>query len=443
MSGPDRRARVSGATGPGVASTFLRWTFLRSVFHRGYVLVSGLYFVITAHLSAWQLLVLGTVLSVTLLASDIPTGVWSDAVSRKWPLVAGHAFLAAGMVMTGLVTGFPLLVATQVLWGIGWGFSSGADVAWITDELGQPARIAKVLTARARWDSVGSAAGMAAFGLLGWAAGLAAATVASGVGVALVGVFVAIRFTEDNFTPVDGPRWGASLAILRRGAALARGDRQILRMFAATTLINAASMVTWLFAKQLIDRGFPGDPVLWYTALGILSFVLGAAALRLVEARIDGVGVARRAYVFSCLTGVVGLIVLACAPDGLVGSVGVLLAQGIAFTVTRAVSVIWVNQRVSSDVRATVHSFLSQAECAGEIASGFPLAALAGVAGIPTALFTSAVITASAGAAIARSGAGFRSRVGSRSGAGSGSGSRWGARRVRRPRRPPADKPHS
>jgi hypothetical protein len=55
--------------------------------------------------------------------------------------------------------------------------------------------------------------------------------------------------------------------------------------------------VNWLFPKQLIDRGFPGDPVLWYTALGILSFVLDAAALRLVEARIDGPGVARRAYV--------------------------------------------------------------------------------------------------------------------------------------------------
>jgi MFS family permease len=393
---------VTGVTGGDVAGTFLRWTFLRSVFHRGYVLVSGLYFVITAHLSAWQLLVLGTVLSVTLLASDIPTGVWSDAVSRKWPLVAGHAFLAAGMIMTGLVTTFPLLVATQVLWGIGWGFSSGADVAWITDELGQPGRIARVLTARARWDSIGSAAGMAAFGALGWAAGLAAATVASGVGIALVGVFVAARFAEDNFTPAAGPRWGASLVILRRGVALARGDHEILLMFAATTLINAASMVNLLFPKQLIDRGFPGDPVLWYTALGILSFVLGAAALRLVEARIDGPGVARRAYVFACLTGVAGLIVLACAPDALVGSVGVLLAQGVAFTVTRAVSVIWVNQRTSSDVRATVHSFLSQAECAGEIASGIPLAGLAAIAGIPAALFASAAITASAGAAVAR-----------------------------------------
>jgi MFS family permease len=391
-----------GAVGCDVAGTFLRWTLLRSVCHRGYVLVSGLYFVITAHLSAWQLLVLGTVLSVTLLASDIPTGVWSDAVSRKWPLVAGHAFLAAGMIMTGLVTGFPLLVLTQVLWGIGWGISSGADVAWITDELGQPGRIARVLTARARWDSIGSAVGMAAFGALAWAAGLAAATVASGVGVALVGVYVAIRFTEDSFTPVLGPRWNASVMILRRGVALARSDHEIMLMFAATTLINAASMVTWLFAKQLIDRGFPGDPVLWYTALGILSFVLGAAALRLVEARINGEGAARRAYVLSCLAGVAGLIILACAPDALIGSIGILLTSGIGFTVTRAVSVIWVNQRTSSDVRATIHSFLSQAECVGEIASGFPLAALAGAAGIPAALFASAAITATAAAAIPR-----------------------------------------
>src|ERR1700745_1665995 len=63
------------APGRDVAATFLRWTFLRSVFHRGYVLVSGLYFVIDAHLAASQLLVLGTVLSVTLLVSDLPTGV--------------------------------------------------------------------------------------------------------------------------------------------------------------------------------------------------------------------------------------------------------------------------------------------------------------------------------------------------------------------------------
>src|SRR5215475_13802068 len=34
------------AAGAGITATFLRWTFLRAVFHRGYVLASGLYFVV-------------------------------------------------------------------------------------------------------------------------------------------------------------------------------------------------------------------------------------------------------------------------------------------------------------------------------------------------------------------------------------------------------------
>ena len=401
------------AAGPDVATTFLRWTFTRAMSHKGFVLVSGLYFVIDAHLSAFQLIVLGTVLSATLLASDIPTGVWSDAVSRKWPLVIGHGFLAAGMVMTGLVTGFPLLLVAEVLWGLGWGFSSGADVAWVTDELGQPGRIARVLTARARWDAVGGATGMVAFGLLGWAAGLAVAIVASGAATAVLGLYVAARFSEDNFTPVREQRWNASLSIFRRGVGLARRDHEILLVLAATMLINAASMVTWLFPRQLIDRGFPNDPVLWYTALGIVSFAVGAVALRIVEAHIDRAPVARRAYAFSCFVGAGGLIVLAAAPDALIGSIGVLLINGLSLTVTRAVSVIWVNRRTTSEVRATVHSFLSQAECAGELASGFPLAVVAQTAGIPAALMTSGALVTCVGALVARSRV-ARSRAGVR-----------------------------
>jgi hypothetical protein len=38
-------------------------------------------------LSGYQLLVPATVMSITLVVSDISFGVWSDAFSRKWPLV--------------------------------------------------------------------------------------------------------------------------------------------------------------------------------------------------------------------------------------------------------------------------------------------------------------------------------------------------------------------
>lgn len=105
---------------PGVAAAFLRWTCARAVFHRGYVLTSGIYFVVNARLSASQLIGLGTVMAFTLTLSDIPAGAWSDTFSRKWPLVAGHGLLAAGMVMTALVTAYPLILCTQVLWALGW-----------------------------------------------------------------------------------------------------------------------------------------------------------------------------------------------------------------------------------------------------------------------------------------------------------------------------------
>jgi MFS transporter, DHA3 family, tetracycline resistance protein len=390
------------ARGAAVRATFLRWTFLRAVCHRGYVLASGLYFVVAAHLTAAQLVLLGAVMALTLLLSDIPAGVWSDAFSRKWPLVIGHGFLAAGMMLTGAVTTFGWLLVSQVLWGLGWAFSSGADVAWLSDELGQPGRIDRTLAARARWELAGGAIGMIAFGVLGWAAGLGVAIVVSGAGMALLGVFVATRFGEDNFTPVRRHRWSASLSIFRRGLTLARRDRAILVMLIATMLINGAGVITWLFPRQLVNLGFPGELVLWYTALCVLSFAAGVVALRIVEARIDGVGAARRSYVLACLIGTLGLIVLACAPDALVGGAGVLLARGISFNVTRAVSVIWVNRRTTSDVRTTLHSFLSQAESTGEIIGGFALAALAQAGGISVTLLTSAALIAATGALVAR-----------------------------------------
>ena len=162
-------------------------------------------------------------------------------------------------------------------------------------------------------------------------------------------------------------------------------------------------MVGWLFPKQLVELGFPNNPLLWYTALGILASAFGVVSLHIVEARIHGIGVARRVYALSCLIGLAGLVVLAYAPNALVGGVGVVLASGIAFNVTRAVSTIWVNRRTATDVRATVHSFLSQAESIGEIVGGFTLAALAQAGGISVTLITSGALVAFTGVMIARS----------------------------------------
>ena len=172
------------------------------------------------------------------------------------------------MVATGFLTDFPSLVVTQMLWGLGWTFSSGAEVAWLTDELDQPDRVAGVLTASARWQQVGAACGIVGFGALAWATGLATAIITSGIAMLLLGVFVALRFPERHSRPSRERRWHTSLAIFRRSVLLARRDREILLVFAATLLVNgAAEGFGRLYPRQLLELGLSErpDPIVWLT----------------------------------------------------------------------------------------------------------------------------------------------------------------------------------
>lgn len=79
---------------------------------------------------------------------------------------------------------------------------------------------------------------------------------------------------------------------------------------------------------------------------------------------------------------------------------------GVAWTVIRAVSVIWVNRRATSDVRATVQSFLGQVESIGEILGGLVMGVLAQATSITVALTCSCAMVACAGLVVTRSHAG-------------------------------------
>jgi len=388
-----------------VATTFIRWSFMRAIFHRGWWLVTSLYLVVEADLSAFQLVFLGTAQNLTALAFEVPTGVMADTISRTWSVVIARFVMGAGMLATGLATAFPALVLTQMTWGLAWTFSSGADVAWLSDELDQPERVAGVLTASARWEQLGAACGLVGFGALAWATSLSTSIVVAGLSMMLLGLFVVARFPEQHFSPARERRWRESTSIFRRGVALARRDHQILLVFAATLLINgAAEAFDRLFPKRLVELGLPQepDPIVWLTALGLVALALAALALRIIEARIDGVGAARRLYAAACFIGALGLAVLAVAPDDITGMAGVLLVSGIAWTVTRCVSVIWVNRRTTSDVRATVQSFLAQVEYLGEIFLGIGLGVLAQATSITIAMLGSCALVAGAGVLVVR-----------------------------------------
>ncbi len=383
------------ASGRDVAALYVGWKGAFAAFHRGYWLVASLYLVIDANLSTFQLVTIGVVQGVVALACEVPAGVLADTVSRKWSLVTAHLLMGTAIIITGTVTTFPALVATQALWGVAWTFVSGADVAWVTDELDDVARIDRVLVAAARWEATGSAVGLVGFGALAWSADRGISIIVAGVSIMVVGMVVATRFPEQHFTPATEARWSASRATLRAGVRLARRDRQIMLVFVATLLVNGAGeMFGRVYAQRLVALGLPRnpDPIVWYAALGLAMLLAGAMVLRLVEIRIGGSAVGARAYGAACALGAVGLLVLAHAPNVTTAAVGVLLVGGLSLTVLRVVGAIWVNRRTASDVRATVHSFLAQAEYLGEIVVGFSLAFLARTTTLTIALTGAALI---------------------------------------------------
>ncbi len=382
------------ADDPGIVPVFLRWTFLRAVLHNGWWLVTSAYLVLDTELTASQLVFVAVLQGITALVFEVPAGVLADTVSRKWSLVVSHALMGTAMLATGLVTDFWAVAATQMLWGLSWTFASGAEVAWVTDELARPAAVPAVLVRSGRAQLSGAAAGVVGLGVLASLTERRTAMLLAGVAMLLLGLYVVVRFREERFVPALARRWSASWLILTRGIALVRRRRAILLVFAATFLVNGAlDGFARLYPQRLFAVGFPADPLVWFTALSVAALLVGAVALSFAEKRLHGARIARLGYAAACAAGAVGIAALALAPDAVSGGAAVLLVSGIASPLTRVIATIWVNEQTTDDVRATVHSFLAQAEYAGEITCGLAIA-LAATAGPRWSLLAAAALLA-------------------------------------------------
>ncbi|WP_027481850.1 MFS transporter, partial [Deinococcus pimensis] len=118
--------------------------------------VQAVYFVQDLKLSPLELVLIGTVLELTCFLLEIPTGVVADTYSRRLSVVLGFACLGLGFLVLALVPSLAGALLAQVVGGLGYTFLSGAQSAWLTDEVGED----RVGTLFLRGAQVGAAAGM-------------------------------------------------------------------------------------------------------------------------------------------------------------------------------------------------------------------------------------------------------------------------------------------
>jgi hypothetical protein len=180
--------------------------------------------------------------------------------------------------------------------------------------------------------------------------------------------------------------------LLGEGFAAARrpGLRVLLVVTVATGFASEA--VDRLGVARLDEIGLPEgiDPALLIGGASVVES-LGAIALLFVYGRrLAGPQLVTAMTTLNALTAIgVGLM----ARSGLLAiALAGMMAEGTTRSVARTATVGWTNHFTNRSNRATVHSFVGQAQSVGEISGGVALGIVAQQVGIGEALTVSAVI---------------------------------------------------
>jgi DHA3 family tetracycline resistance protein-like MFS transporter len=371
-----------------------------ALFFMLYATVASVYRIEEVGLDPLRLVLLGTALEVAVLVFEVPTGVLADTYGRRRSVITGFLLMGAGFALEGAVPHFWTVLVSQVIWGVGYTFISGALEAWIADEA--PEReLGRVYLRGEQADYIGS--------LLGVILSVAIATIALNLpllvgGVLTVGLGVALFFgmPERNFRP--SPREGRSS--LHQVGTTARGGFRLVRARPVLLILLVVAVFSGmseegfdrLYAKHFLDGiGLPSlgalDPVVWFGVLNAGALVLSYLAAEVVGRRMnvgDAAVAARLLLVLNVLT-IAGMLAFALA-----GSFAFALAAFWFASLTRTLAeplyLTWLNEGLEPGVRATVISMGSQAGALGEASAGPVIGAIGNLAGVRTALTVAGII---------------------------------------------------
>lgn len=142
--------------------------------------LNAIYYVSQADLNPLQLVLVGTIMELAILFFEIPTGLVADFWGRKKSFIIGTFIIGVAHLLEGSFPEFWAIAIGAALWGIGWTFISGAETAWIADEL-ENNELDLIFLKGARYGSVGSFLGIIVSVLLATAFSVQMAILIAGV----------------------------------------------------------------------------------------------------------------------------------------------------------------------------------------------------------------------------------------------------------------------
>ena len=213
-----------------------RRTHPAKVFVRGFGTSEGLewglwlaltvFWIVELDLSPTRLILLGVVLEGAVLLSETPTGVVADVYSRRKSLIVAQVIMGVAFIWGFASTNFWVILPAQGLIGFGWTFRSGADTAWVTDELRGSQEmdhddIERLLLKRHRWGMIVSLIVGPLTIAFGWWQSVQAVGIVLSVAYIGVALWMTVAMSEDHFTP-GRERGQGAVETLRSGIQVVR-----------------------------------------------------------------------------------------------------------------------------------------------------------------------------------------------------------------------------
>ena len=376
-------------------------SFCSSLFFTICFTVNLIYQATVVNLDPLQMVLVGTVLEITTFTLEVPTGVVADLKSRRLSILVGYVLLGLGFLLEGSFPVFWAVIGAQVLWGTGWTFTSGAEEAWVADELGED-RVGEAFLRGAQAGNLGGLLGIPISVLLG-RLDLALPIVTSGVCMIGLAGFLMLAMREKPFRssqPSEQTAWKSMGETIRMAW-------KVMKQHSLVLVLISASMVFGLFSEgfdrlttpHLIDNvGFPEwgsfKPVVWFGVIQAVNRGLNLVAVELVRRGVDITKprqIANALVLFSVL--MVMILVAFALADRFWLAVVLWWGFGVLKISCDPLYDTWFNGQVREpNVRATLFSVRAQMNAFGQIAGGPFVGAIGKWLSLRAALLTSGLL---------------------------------------------------
>jgi len=374
--------------------------FSASAFFSMMFVTASLYEATVAGLTPVQLILVGTALEISAFVFEVPTGIVADVYSRRLSIVIGYVLMGLGFLVEGLFPAFLPILLAQVVWGLGYTFTSGATQAWISDEIGED-DANKLFLRGTQVGLFASLLGMGAAMLIG-ANNVALPIQAGAVGVILIGITLMLIMPETGFHPTpreDRNTWQHMWHTFRQGAVAVRSKPRLMNIVFIGLFYGLYSEgFDRLWVKHLLDHFelpvlFGSNQVAFFALLRVAGTVLTILAVRFAEKRVDSTSPLAIGRAVLAVTGAISIALLGFAlSPWLVLSLGLYLVVSVLRNVQIPLQTAWVNQKLDSQVRATVHSMFGQVDAIGQVMGGPVVALIASVGSAAASLVTSSLL---------------------------------------------------